>query len=129
MDPIEMILRRLGVRGDGVGPTMANAPRWYKETGSKGTRDQVDQGAAKGAQAGSVVGELLEQVRHVRTAMDEIRLATQQQREGIAQVNTAVNELDRSTQQNSALVEQAAAAAASLRTQSREMVAAVSGFR
>ena len=40
-----------------------------------------------------------------------------------------VAQIDRATQQNSALVEQSAAAAASLKTQAAELVAAVSVFR
>lgn len=42
MDPIEMILRRIGVRGDGVGPTIANAPKWYAESPDKDVVRQVD---------------------------------------------------------------------------------------
>jgi methyl-accepting chemotaxis protein len=91
--------------------------------------DQVDSGASRVTQAGALMGELLEHVRRVRSAMDEISVATQQQREGIAQVNGTVNELDKATQQNSALVEQSAAAASSMREQARQLVAAVDGFR
>ncbi|MFN9503450.1 MAG: methyl-accepting chemotaxis protein [Rubrivivax sp.] len=91
--------------------------------------EQVDSGASRVIEAGSLMSELLDHVCRVRTAMDEISLATQQQRDGISQVNAAVNELDKATQQNSALVEQSSAAASSMREQARELVAAVDGFR
>jgi methyl-accepting chemotaxis protein len=91
--------------------------------------EQVDAGAGRVTQAGSLMTELFEDVRRVRVAMDEIRTATQQQRDGVTQVNVAVNDLDRTTQQNSALVEESTAAAASLREQARGLVAAVAHFR
>ena len=95
----------------------------------QGSLNQVDLGATKVNQAGDVMTELLGQVRRVRVAMDEIRSATQQQRRGILEVNAAVTDLDRSTQQNSALVEEAAAAAASMQDHARGMESAVAGFR
>jgi methyl-accepting chemotaxis protein len=95
----------------------------------QGSLDQVDLGANKVNQAGGVMNELVEHVRRVRAAMDEIRAAAQQQRQGILEVNAVVTDLDRSTQQNSALVEEAAAAAASMRDHARSMEGAVAGFR
>lgn len=46
--------------------------------------------------------------------MDEISSASSEQSQGIEQVNQAVTQMDSVTQQNAALVEEAAAAAASL---------------
>ncbi|HSV50624.1 MAG TPA: chemotaxis protein, partial [Burkholderiaceae bacterium] len=59
----------------------------------------------------------------------EIRAATSEQSQGIAQVNTAVAQLDQMTQQNSALVEQSAAAADSLREQAHRLADVVGTFR
>lgn len=53
----------------------------------------------------------------VCTILDEISHASQEQSAGIEQVNCAVGEMDQVTQQNAALVEEAAAAAHSLRDQ------------
>jgi methyl-accepting chemotaxis protein len=48
---------------------------------------------------------------------------------GLQQVSQAVLQMDQSTQQNAALVEEMAAAASSLRSQSHELVQAVSVFQ
>ena len=59
----------------------------------------------------------------------EIRPASSEQALGVTQVNQAVAQLDQMTQQNAALVEESAAAAASLREQSLQLVDTVSVFR
>jgi methyl-accepting chemotaxis protein len=56
-------------------------------------------------------------------------VASNEQAEGIAEVNHAVGQMDDMTQQNAALVEQAAAAAASLHEQTVNLARAVSIFR
>jgi methyl-accepting chemotaxis protein len=48
---------------------------------------------------------------------------------GVSQVGEAVNHMDQTTQQNAALVEEMAAAAASLSSQSNSLVQAVAVFR
>jgi methyl-accepting chemotaxis protein len=53
--------------------------------------------------------------------MGEISTASHEQSVGIEQVNEAVLQMDQNTQQNAALVEQAAAAAESLRGQTTEL--------
>lgn len=68
-------------------------------------------------------------VQRVADPIGEIAAATQERSNGIGEVNVAVNQLDRATQQNAALVEQAAAAAGSLRDQCARLAAAVSVFR
>ncbi|MEE9476725.1 MAG: hypothetical protein V3V71_08735, partial [Roseateles sp.] len=59
----------------------------------------------------------------------EIGAATQEQTTGIGQVSEAIAQLDRVTQQNAALVEQAAAAADSLRGQAQRMHEVVGVFK
>ena len=59
----------------------------------------------------------------------EIGSATQEQTTGIGQVSEAVQQLDRVTQQNAALVEEAAAAADSLRGQAQRMNEVVGVFK
>ncbi len=54
--------------------------------------------------------------------------ASREQSAGIEQVNRAVGEMDQVTQQNAALVEQAAAAAHSLRNQAEALRDAVTRF-
>jgi methyl-accepting chemotaxis protein len=68
-------------------------------------------------------------VKRVTDIMAEISAASQEQTTGIEQVNQAITQMDQVTQQNAALVEEAAAAAASLREQSQGLSVAVSTFK
>jgi methyl-accepting chemotaxis protein len=61
--------------------------------------------------------------------MSGIASATTEQTLGIEQVNTAIGQMDSVTQQNAALVEEAAAAAASLEQQAGTLAQLVSTFR
>jgi len=58
-----------------------------------------------------------------------ISTAALEQSGGIGSVDQAVSELDETTQRNAALVEQSAAAAASLKEQAQRLSAAVAVFR
>jgi methyl-accepting chemotaxis protein len=58
----------------------------------------------------------------------EISVASREQSGRIAEVTGAIGELDQNTQQNAAVVEQAAAAAESLRQQSTRLVGTVGQF-
>jgi methyl-accepting chemotaxis protein len=73
--------------------------------------------------------EIVSQVKRVTDLIGEITAATIEQSGGIEQVNTAVVSLDQTTQQNAALVEQSAAAAASLKDQATKLNEAVAVFR
>ncbi|CAB3674991.1 hypothetical protein LMG24076_02121 [Trinickia soli] len=88
----------------------------------------VDQGAALVANAGSTMSEIVQSVRRVNEILEEISHASREQSAGIEQVNRAVGEMDKVTQQNAALVEQAAAAAQSLKDQATVLREAISGF-
>jgi methyl-accepting chemotaxis protein len=73
--------------------------------------------------------DIVAQVQRVDDLLGEISSATVQQTAGIGQVSNAVTQLDHVTQQNAALVEESAAAAASLNQQANTLVAAVAGFK
>jgi methyl-accepting chemotaxis protein-1 (serine sensor receptor) len=90
---------------------------------------KVDAGSKLVAQAGSTMTEVVDSVRHVTDIMSEILAASQEQSAGIEQVNTAIVQMDEVTQQNAALVEEAAAAAASLRDQAANLSSVVSVFK
>ncbi|SAL14701.1 methyl-accepting chemotaxis protein [Caballeronia humi] len=83
--------------------------------------DKVESGSELVAQAGETMGEIVQAVRRVTDIMGEISAASEEQSDGIEQVNRAVTQMDSVTQQNAALVEQAAAAAASLEDQTRQL--------
>jgi hypothetical protein len=73
--------------------------------------------------------EIVTSVKHVADIMSEITAASQEQSSGIEQVNHAIAQMDEMTQQNAALVEQAAAAAESMRTQASTLAQAVAVFK
>ena len=58
----------------------------------------------------------------------DLTSASREQSEGIGQVNVAIAQLDQATQQNAALVEESAAAAASLRAQAERLSGVVAMF-
>jgi methyl-accepting chemotaxis protein len=68
-------------------------------------------------------------VQQVNDIINRISTASTEQADGIADVNRAVGQMDDMTQQNAALVEQAAAAAASLHDQTVNLARAVSVFK
>ncbi|MFJ1259244.1 methyl-accepting chemotaxis protein [Cupriavidus sp. CuC1] len=80
-------------------------------------------------QAGQVMQEMVGAVRCVSGIMGGISSASDEQSRGIEQVNQAVAQMDGMTQQNAALVEQAAAAAASLEDQAQRLTGLMSAFR
>lgn len=80
-------------------------------------------------QAGQVMQEMVGAVRRVSGIMGGISSASDEQSRGIEQVNQAVAQMDGMTQQNAALVEQAAAAAASLEDQAQRLTGLMSAFR
>ena len=91
--------------------------------------ERVGQGTALVDEAGSTMAEIVASIQRVTDIMGEISAASSQQSSGVAQVGDAVSQMDTATQQNAALVEESAAAAASLKGQSGELVRAVAVFR
>ena len=90
--------------------------------------ETVQAGAALVERAQQTMAEVVKQARQVSSLVGEIGTATAEQTQGIAQVNTTVTQLDQATQQNAALVEESAAAAASLQQQASRLVEAVDRF-
>jgi methyl-accepting chemotaxis protein len=75
------------------------------------------------------MGEIESAIQRVTDMMRDISASASEQSDGIRQVNQAVSHLDQMTQQNAALVEQSAAAAASMREQAQRLNQAVNLFR
>ena len=90
---------------------------------------QVDNGSRLVSDAGTTMGEIVAQVKRVTDLIGEISAATVEQSSGIARVNDSITGIDQMTQQNSALVEESAAAAASLRDQATRLNEMVSVFK
>lgn len=89
---------------------------------------KVDQGAALVNETGKTMNEIVMSIKNLTEIMSDITSASKEQNTGIEQVTQAVSQMDEVTQQNAALVEQAAAAAASLEQQAYELVGAISIF-
>lgn len=79
--------------------------------------------------AAQTMHEIVDAVRRATDIMQEIAVASQEQARGIEQVNQAVGQMDATTQQNAALVEEAAAASASLESQAERLAQAVAIFK
>jgi methyl-accepting chemotaxis protein len=89
---------------------------------------RVDAGSDLVSEAGTTMNDIVDRVAKVTRLITEISVASREQNDGIGQVNIAVGQLDQMTQQNAALVEEAAAAAESLKHQAKTLAAAVSVF-
>jgi septal ring factor EnvC (AmiA/AmiB activator) len=72
---------------------------------------------------------IVQSVQQVADIMKQISAASSEQSTGIEQVNQAIVSIDDVTQQNAALVEEAAAAAQSMRDQADLLAQAVSVFK
>ncbi|MFP5324086.1 MAG: methyl-accepting chemotaxis protein, partial [Gammaproteobacteria bacterium] len=91
--------------------------------------ERVGQGSQLVDQAGATMGEVVASIQRVSEIMTRISEASVAQSAGVAQIGEAVSQMDLTTQQNAALVEQSAAAAASLREQAQKLAALVATFR
>ncbi|WP_319006045.1 methyl-accepting chemotaxis protein [Methylobacillus gramineus] len=91
--------------------------------------ERVNTGEKLVMEAGTTMQEIVDSVKRVTDIMSEITTASHEQSSGIEQVNHAITQMDQVTQQNAALVEQAAAAAASLQEQADQLAQTVAWFK
>ncbi|MDB5848542.1 MAG: chemotaxis protein [Rhodoferax sp.] len=91
--------------------------------------ERVQGGARLVSDAGQTMDEIVKSVRQVTGIMGEIAASATAQGRGIGEISVSVQELDQMTQQNAALVEQSAAASASLADQAVQLSRAVSLFK
>ncbi len=90
---------------------------------------RVEDGSEQVQKAGAAMQQIVQAVERVSQVIGEITVAASDQSGGLGHVSTTVSHLDQMTQQNAALVEQSAAAAASLREQAHALAGAVAGFK
>jgi methyl-accepting chemotaxis protein len=90
---------------------------------------KVEEGTRQADATGATMQEVVTSVKRVTDIMGEVTASSLEQSSGIEQVNQAINQMDQMTQQNAALVEEAAAAAGSLKDQSTKLQNVVSMFR
>jgi methyl-accepting chemotaxis protein len=89
----------------------------------------VEQGCKLVDQAGGTMAEVVTSIRRVTDIMGGISTANTDQSLNMSQVGEAVSQIDQITQQNAAMVEEMAAAAASLGTRARELSDAMAVFK
>ena len=91
--------------------------------------EKVEAGTRLADDAGASITDIVNQVRRVTDLIGEISAAAIEQTSGLGLVNKSVAEMDQMTQQNAALVEESAAASASLREQAQRLSQAMSAFQ
>ena len=89
---------------------------------------QVKEGVDLVNRAGQSLSDIMASIKSVADIVADIANASNEQAVGIDQVNRALTQMDEVTQQNSALVEENAATAKTLETQSKEMDDQVAKF-
>jgi aerotaxis receptor len=105
----------------------ANAAKEIKTLISNSV-EAVDAGGRQADEAGKTMTEIVNGVKRAADIMRDITVASQEQSAGIEQVNQAVTQMDDMTQQNAVLVEQAAAAAESMKAQAIVLSELVNSF-
>jgi methyl-accepting chemotaxis protein-1 (serine sensor receptor) len=106
----------------------ANAAKEIKELISDSV-SKVAAGSKLVNQAGTTMTEVVDSIQNVTITVSEISLSSKEQSQAIGQIQQAITSLDDVTQQNAALVEEAAAAAASLNEQATNLTQVVSAFK
>jgi methyl-accepting chemotaxis protein len=91
--------------------------------------DKVDAGSRLVERAGATMENVVASIGRLSTLVGDISTASNEQQEGIGQVNVAITQMDGITQENAALVEQAAAAAASMQDQAQQLARLVDTFK
>lgn len=90
---------------------------------------RIDAGGKLVDAAGATMNEIVTSVGHVAEFMHEIATASEEQSAGIKEVGRAITKMDGMTQQNAALVQEAAAAAVSMREQAARLSKSVAVFK
>ena len=90
---------------------------------------QVSAGVQQVHGAGRTMDDIVAAIQRLHALMGDLSAASASQSDDVGQVGSAVEQIDLATQQNAALVEQSAAAAASMRAQAQALVDTVAVFR
>ena len=91
--------------------------------------DKVEAGTRLVGDAGRTMDEIVQAVKKVSDLIAEIAAASREQSSGLEQVNAAVAQMDHVVQQNASLVEEATAAAESMKGQAATLLGMVARFR
>lgn len=89
----------------------------------------VDRGVKSVADTGEALSGIVGRVAEIDKLVDGIAASSEDQASSLNEINQAVSQMDQVTQQNAAMVEEATAAAASLKAESSQLAMKVSRFR
>ena len=90
--------------------------------------ERVGHGTDLVDKAGTTMTEVVQAIQKVTVLVGDISAASREQSQGVSEVGEAIMQMDQVTQQNAAMVEEMAAAAASLNSQAQQLVSTVSVF-
>jgi len=90
--------------------------------------EQVKRGVRLVGDTGQALDGIAAKVTEIDALIAEIAQSSKEQAIGLSEVNTAVNQMDQVTQQNAAMVEEATAAAAGLKSEAAELNRLVGHF-
>jgi methyl-accepting chemotaxis protein len=90
---------------------------------------KVQSGTREAVASGKAMEEILSMAKQVADTMAQIKSASQDQRQGIAQVSRAVEQMNNGTQQSAAMVAEVAATADSLDERANQLLDTVSAFK
>jgi methyl-accepting chemotaxis protein len=91
--------------------------------------ERVERGTALVDQAGATMSEVVGSIKQVTGIMSHISGGSGEQAAQVATLSSTVHQMDQTTQENAALVEEMAAATASLKGRASELVQAIATFR
>ncbi|MBL3567524.1 hypothetical protein JMM59_21340, partial [Rhodovulum sulfidophilum] len=91
--------------------------------------DQVETGVSLVNRGGAALTDIVERVGNIAALIADIATGAQEQSVGLAEINVGVNELDKVTQQNAAMVEEANAAAVTMKQEAGNLQTLVARFR
>ena len=91
--------------------------------------ESVESGTQTVRRAAGTIQNIVEESRKVDGLLAEVANGSREQSQGIQQIGTAVQQLQQNTEQNAGLVEQTAAAAASMKQLADALSDEVSRFR
>jgi len=91
--------------------------------------DKIHSGSQLAEQAGSTMRDIVASVQQVTHMVNDITIASNEQRQGIEEVNRAISQMDQVTQQNARMVEHAQGTANKLHEQAGHLNHAVGVFK
>ncbi|ARE39375.1 Methyl-accepting chemotaxis protein I (serine chemoreceptor protein) [Rhodovulum sp. P5] len=94
-----------------------------------GSTDHVESGVELVNRTGEALTDIVKSVSNISDLISGITSGAQEQSIGLGEINVGVTELDKVTQQNAAMVEEATAAANTLKQEATNMKGLVSQFR